>query len=332
MADSATLALHRYALDWQPNNNNDRNFYLVAGLCLGASLLLSMVVANTVVPPAPVQTQAPVAPRIVNFMANRPKPVLDIPPPKPLPKPIVAPPKIKTRPVEPAQPVTPTPTVVAPPEPAATSLGRTRPSATTTDPNKASARAKAQSAGLLALGTQVASVLDTAPSTQALAQTASTQTAQAAATTNVTDHMGTNRQLSLKSTAVAGTSTRALDQQAVQASAQDVKRALNTAAAATASSGTGRSDKDIAGVFAQNQPSLNSLFERARRQIPGLAGKLVLELNIAADGSVTSIKVLASELNNAELEGKIIGRVKLFKFAAGKAQAGVKYAMEFVPG
>jgi len=330
MADTATLALHRYALDWQPNNNNDRNFYLVAGLCLGLSLLLSIVIANTQVPPAPVHTQAPVAPRIVNYLANRPKPVIDIPPPKPLPKPIVAPAKPKPR-TEPAPaPVAQPP---APVEAAPTaSLGRNRPAATTTDPNKASARAKAQSAGLLALGNQVASVLDTAPSTQALAQTASSQTAQAAPTSNVTDHLGSNRKLTLDANAAPATTTRALDQQAVQASAQQLKQSLNSAAAGPATSGTGRSDKDIAGVFAQNQPGLNSLFERARRQIPGLAGKLVLELNIAADGSVSAVKVLASELNNPELEGKIISRVKLFKFAAGKAQSGVKYAMEFVPG
>ncbi|MFO1367377.1 MAG: AgmX/PglI C-terminal domain-containing protein [Marinagarivorans sp.] len=332
MAQAATLALHRYGLDWQPNNSNDRNFYLIAGLSLGLALVLALVIANTQVPPKPVQTQAPVAPRIVNYMANRPKPVIDIPPPKPKPAPIVAPakPKLRTEPVP--APVQPQP--VQPVESAPnTSLGRNRPAATTNDPNKASARAKAQSTGLLALGNQVASVLDTAPSTQALAQTASTQTAQAAAVSNATDHLGTNRKLSLDANATApASSTRALDQQAVQASAQQLKQSLNSAAAGPATSGTGRSDKDIAGVFAQNQPGLNSLFERARRQIPGLAGKLVLELNIAADGSVSAVKVLASELNNPELEGKIISRVKLFKFAAGKAQSGVKYAMEFVPG
>lgn len=332
MAQSATLALHRYGLDWQPNNSSDRTFYLIAGVCLGASLLLSIVMANTQVPPKPVQTQAPVAPRIVNYMANRPKPVIDIPPPKPKPAPIVAPPKPKPR-TEP----TPAPVVQQPVQPVEsapnTSLGRNRPAATTTDPNKASARAKAQSAGLLALGNQVASVLDTAPSTQALAQTASTQTAQAASTTNVTDHIGSNRKLTLDANATApATSTQALDQRAVQASAQQLKQSLNTAAAGPATSGTGRSDKDIAGVFAQNQGGLNSLYERARRQIPGLAGKLVLELSIAADGSVSAIKVLASELNNPELEGKIISRVKQFKFAPGKAQNAVKYAMEFVPG
>ena len=332
MADTAALALHRYALDWQPNNSNDSRFYLVAGLCLGASLLLSIYIANTVVPPAPQQTQAPVAPRIVNFMANRPNPVIEIPPPQPVikPKPISAPPKVQTHNTPP--PVSQPPPQVEQAEQPVASLGRTR-TATTADPNKASARAKAQSTGLLALGSQVSSVLDTAPSNHSLAQAANTHTAEAAPSSNLTDHIGSNRQLTLNATpAPSQASTRALDQQAVQASASELKQALNTAAQGPATSGTGRSDKDIAGVFAQNQPGLNSLFERARRQIPGLAGKLVLELNIAADGSVTSVKVLASELNNPELEAKVIGRVKLFKFAAGKAQNGVKYAMEFVPG
>lgn len=327
MADSATLALSRYGLDWQPGGGNERSFYWIASLCLGASLLLSLIIANTHVPPAPPQIQAPVAPRIVNFLANRPKPTLVIPPPKP----VVAPSKIRTQSapaeVKPA-PVQPT---ITQPEPAEASLGRSRP-AQVSDASKTTARAKAQGTGLLALSAQVASVLDTAPSTQALTQTASARTTEAAPTTNVTDHIGSNRQLTLSSAAGPKTQTQALDEKALQASAKELKQALNTAAAGSASSGAGRSDRDIAGVFVQNQPGLNSLFERARRQIPGLAGKLVLELNIAADGSVSSIKVLASELNNADLEGKIISRVKLFKFASGKAQNAVKYAMEFVPG
>jgi TonB family protein len=175
----------------------------------------------------------------------------------------------------------------------------------------------------------VSSLLATAPSSQVLAQTANAAVASAAEQTP--SDLESRRQVELSAAPAARVDTQALDQQAVQNSAQNVKQALSHAAQGAAVSGGGRSDKDIAGVFAQHQPSLHKVYERARRQTPGLAGKLVLEFAIAADGSVSSLRVVASELNNSELEASIISRVKQFRFAAGKPQTGVRYAMEFLP-
>jgi len=42
----------------------------------------------------------------------------------------------------------------------------------------------------------------------------------------------------------------------------------------------------------------------------------VLELTIASDGSVSRCEVVSSELNDPELERKLVARIKLFRFEA----------------
>ena len=55
---------------------------------------------------------------------------------------------------------------------------------------------------------------------------------------------------------------------------------------------------------------------RALRDRAELQGKMVLEFTIAPSGEVTACRVVSSELNDPELERKIVARVKLIRFAA----------------
>ncbi len=58
------------------------------------------------------------------------------------------------------------------------------------------------------------------------------------------------------------------------------------------------------------------MYQRALRDNPNLQGKVVLELTIAADGSVQRCEIVSSELNDPELERKLVARVKSFRFEA----------------
>ena len=57
------------------------------------------------------------------------------------------------------------------------------------------------------------------------------------------------------------------------------------------------------------------------RDNPSLQGKVVLELTIAPWGEVTNCRVLSSDLNDPELERKLIARVKLFRFEERDVEA-----------
>jgi periplasmic protein TonB len=77
-----------------------------------------------------------------------------------------------------------------------------------------------------------------------------------------------------------------------------------------------RSEEEIALVFDRNKGAIYALYTRALRDKPDLQGKVVLELTIAADGSVQRCEIVSSELNDADLERKLIARVKSFRFDA----------------
>ena len=75
-----------------------------------------------------------------------------------------------------------------------------------------------------------------------------------------------------------------------------------------------RSREEIELVFDYNKGSIFALYNRALRRDPGLQGKIVLELTINPLGVVTDCKVVSSELQDPEMERKLVQRVKMFRF------------------
>ncbi len=82
-----------------------------------------------------------------------------------------------------------------------------------------------------------------------------------------------------------------------------------------------RSREEIELVFDKNKGAIFALYNRALREDPSLEGKLVLRLTIAPNGTVTMCEVVSSELDNADLERKLVQRVKLFRFEARDVEA-----------
>jgi protein TonB len=75
-----------------------------------------------------------------------------------------------------------------------------------------------------------------------------------------------------------------------------------------------RSREEIELVFDKNKGAIFALYNRALRRDPGLQGKLVLRLTISPTGAVTNCEVVSSELNDTEMERKLVQRVKMFRF------------------
>ena len=83
-----------------------------------------------------------------------------------------------------------------------------------------------------------------------------------------------------------------------------------------ASDKASRSREEIELVFDRNKGAIYALYSRALRDQPDLQGKMVLEFTIAPSGEVTMCRVVSSEIKDAELERKIVARVRLFRFEA----------------
>lgn len=77
-----------------------------------------------------------------------------------------------------------------------------------------------------------------------------------------------------------------------------------------------RSSESIQLVFDRNKAAFESLYQRALRQNPGLQGAVVFELTILPSGKVSACRVKSSELNDPELESKLVSRIKLLEFGA----------------
>jgi protein TonB len=85
----------------------------------------------------------------------------------------------------------------------------------------------------------------------------------------------------------------------------------------TSGSGKGaRSREEVELTFDQNKGAIYSIYTRALRDVPDLKGKVVLEITISPTGEVLNCVVVSSELNNPDLERKLVLKVKTFRFPA----------------
>ncbi len=92
-----------------------------------------------------------------------------------------------------------------------------------------------------------------------------------------------------------------------------------------------RSIEEIKLVFERNKGAIYAIYNRALREEPGLQGKVVLELKIAPSGSV-ECRIISSELKAAELEQKLLARIRQFDFGAKDVdQMIVSWPVDFLP-
>jgi TonB family protein len=82
-----------------------------------------------------------------------------------------------------------------------------------------------------------------------------------------------------------------------------------------------RSREEIEIVFDRNKSAIYALYSRALREQPELQGKVVVQLTIAPSGEVTDARIVSSELNDAELERKLVARIRMFRFEDREVEA-----------
>jgi TonB family protein len=93
-----------------------------------------------------------------------------------------------------------------------------------------------------------------------------------------------------------------------------------------------RAREEVEIVFDRNKGALYALYGRALRERPELQGKLVLEFTIAPSGEITMCRVVSSELNDPELEKKIVARVRLIRFKTADVEPlTVSKPIDFFP-
>lgn len=324
------------SLSWNKEKGERLRLMVITAVALVFFIPLALVIPALDVP-EPERTKAESLPPQLARLVVKPE-AIEKPAPKPVEAP--APPEPKPAEPEPAEPeqVKPEPKPVprvAKPE-AQPVPAKQSPKATSQRVEQA--REKASRSGLLAMKDRLASMRQPAPKAAPVIQANADSVAGSG--------RGVNAGVQGSTDTLQG-SGGVKDSKAIRADVEvaghEVRKVEATpkAAAALASAPAPkqkpsvgeRAMSNIRQVFDSGKTALYSLYQRELRQDPTLAGKVLLELVIEPDGSVSACKVVSSELESPALEQKIAMRVRLFNFGADNVEARkVRFPIDFLPG
>jgi periplasmic protein TonB len=279
-----------YELPWSPTEEIEARFRKVMWILFGVFAVCAIAIPLLPIPDKTL-TKAPDIPdRIVRLVIEK-----KVPPPPP------PPPKIEEKKPEPLK-------VEPRPEP---------------PPKVEDAREKAQKSGLLKFQDQLAdlrdsSVLDKAAQTKNLSGKVNENTAseRSLITSKVGANSGGINTAALSRGYGSGAGSLTGHNTTQVTSAVLAKQAEDGVRRGAGSNKATRSEEEIALIFDRNKGAIYSIYTRALREKPDLRGKLVLELTISPDGAITRCEVVSSELGDAELERRLVARIKQFRFEA----------------
>jgi outer membrane biosynthesis protein TonB len=293
------LYYRSYLLPWDDAGDQEQRFRTIVQRIGIATLVLCILMSLLPVPERESQLTRPVPPRLARLLIEKPAP---IPPPPP---PVVKPEQQRQEPVAPTERAT---------------ESKTRPAAE----RKNTAREKAGKAGLLPFVDQLAELRDS----KALNSITSGGTSYTGA---VGDSPQVERALISSKAGVGsgGINTAGLSRNTGGSGLGGRSTTqLSSGLAALGGGGSGgasedgaaggqrasRSREEIERVFDQNKGAIYALYNRALRENPELQGKLVLKLTIEASGTVSQVEIVSSELEDQELERKLVQRIRMFRF------------------
>jgi periplasmic protein TonB len=316
----ADMAIQLIQVDLQlpwVEGKEDRFFRRMAISLVILALILGFII-NSVTLPEPKQRKLiDVAPRLAQLIQEKKK-LPPPPPPKPKKKEVE---KTKEKKKEPEKPK---PKEKPKPEPKPDS--------------RAAAKKKAQQSGLIALSDELSDLREsfdfsdiadlpqqkTGNQAETVVSTSDVLTAKA---TQGSGGIATNTlSRQIKESELAQRQTTSKVESKIASKAQVAK------ATTTKSRGANRSQEEIERVFQKNKGSIFNIYNRELRKDPTLQGKVVFELTIAPDGSVTSCVIVSSELGNKKLEKRLVSKIRKFKFANKKVPTiKVTYPIDFLP-
>jgi len=308
------------ALEWLPDSRNESTFHIIAGVVFIVVFVVATLIGRIEVPEVDRKKSIKVPDRIAEFISEKealvPAPT---PAPTPVPKPLPTPKPKVAREMETEEEKEPL-TVV-----------------------EQEAREKAQKSGLLALGSELADLIDTSDIDELLGGVVEDSKAGKnvavghntdALTAGVGEGSGGVDSSQYIGGGVGHTTLSKREVALVKQSLfkSDVVIKTDGEAKVGGRSGKIRSEEDVTIVFDQNKGTLYSIYNRERRKQPGLKGKIVLELTISPEGKVTHIRIVSSELNSSSLERRLLSRIRMFMFGVKDVKpVTVIFPIEFLP-
>ena len=93
-----------------------------------------------------------------------------------------------------------------------------------------------------------------------------------------------------------------------------------------------RGEESIRQVMEANKGAIFAIYNRALRRDPTLAGKVTVKLVIEANGVISEVSLVSSELDDADLERKLLARIRLINFGTANVEKStLNYSIDFLP-
>jgi hypothetical protein len=327
-------------LPWSSSELENKRFKTITVVVLCITLAFAAVVKWQELPERLRAEKEKVPAQLTRLMTPRkvepPKPI-PVPEPKPdAPKPLPPEPKVeKPKPVppKPVEPKTITPKDVkkVPPKPVKVKV-----------PTQAEiteqAKIKAKQSGLLAFQDDLASMRDNA----SLNNLADTDTIKGAGTSNQTQRKFIGKKVTASSGGVdTSTLTTNIGSKGELAGRKNTEYvAPNEGLASLAAKQIvtedtvlgNRDTESIRKVLDANKGAIYAIYRKALRSDPSLQGKLTVNLQIEANGSVSNVKLIFSELGYPDVENKLLNRIRLINFGdQAVTQTLLDYSFNFLP-
>lgn len=348
-------------LPWDRFSEDERNFRLIVGAALAIFIFITVGINSVTLPEKPRDEQEVVPARIAKLVTELRLPPPKVEEPKPEPKPELQPepkpePKAEEKPKEVPKPVTPPKKEVVKPTPKpveqkkppkVTVQSEQQQQAVRKDKAKQEAQSAAQVFDALAdLRTQPDVVSSFSSAQQNVGSAALAADGPPAATQrNLIGKLaaGGSGGVSVAKASTGGggagtvggtgrlakTSTTAVSS-AIAAIADPVKQ--NASKPGTAGGKARRTTEQVQLVFDRYKGQIYSLYRRALREDPSLEGTLLLRLEIQPNGTVSKCTVVSSELGNADLERKIVLKVKQLNFGSSNVEVwSNNFPIKFFP-
>jgi len=278
-------------------------------------------VLNSAILPEPIrQSLKEVSPRLAQLVIEKKK--LDVKKPKPIKKKLV-PKKEKPKPKLKAkdkkkQPIKkklkPKPVKKKAPEP--------------------SAKEVAQSSGLLAFADELSDLRDDFDLAELDEPVVNTNAIKKAKTVqhDVLTAKATTGSSGIKASGATRSTRSTLTQRKTAKVATSIKAVKLTKKGPKKSKLRQRSEEEIERVFQKNKGKIFTVYNRELRKDPSMKGKVVFEITIQPNGSVSKCIIVSSEIDNKKLQKRLISKIKKFKFKSLKVPViTISYPIDFLP-
>jgi protein TonB len=310
-----------YHLPWDDDNNNIRNYRVILSVLIMATIIFSWLVASVILKEKNPRTRAEIPERFVKLVLEQKRKIV-IPPPPP-PKIVEAEKKEEVVKKEPEV------KEIIKQKPKQKEIVKIEPKG-----NRDDAREKAKQN--LAVFDVFADLRD-ADTSKKIANSSENSSDVGEAKTVTRDMIVNNAVKSSGGVKIAKASTNRGGAGLEGGGSRQVSSNLSAAKVKQSRSGNGgglaeRPAENIEKFMDSNKNSFFSLYNRALRKTPSMEGEVIFKLVILADGSVSEVSIVSSELNNPALERKLLTKIRSIRFTVMNVAAWKdNYRISFIP-